>query len=168
MACCICLANEGPPLLIPCGCGCREAAGCVHVASAGYHAGWHACPTCKQGYTGAMELGPAEALWVRLQVRVWVSRSGGMRARGISRLPRGLACVPDLQAGLHGRDGAWPGGSPVGAAASPASRGRTPPVCAEHSSCRMQSGGPLRRGGSSRPGDRTSLQRCGVCMAPTT
>ena len=69
MACCICLANEGPPLLIPCGCGCREAAGCVHVASAGYHAGWHACPTCKQGYTGAMELGPAEALWVRLQVR---------------------------------------------------------------------------------------------------
>ena len=35
----------------------------------GYHAGWIACPTCKQQYTGAMELGLAEAVWARLHGR---------------------------------------------------------------------------------------------------
>ena len=78
MACCICLDNDGPPLPIQCGCGCREEAGCAHVAckiayakhqGPGYHEGWYACPTCKQDYTGAMQLGLAEALWARLQGR---------------------------------------------------------------------------------------------------
>ena len=32
MACCICLDNDGPPLPIQCGCGCREETGCAHVA----------------------------------------------------------------------------------------------------------------------------------------
>ena len=31
MACCICLGNDGPPLPIQGGCGCREEAGCAHV-----------------------------------------------------------------------------------------------------------------------------------------
>ena len=77
-ACTICLDDEDYPLPIQCGCGCRDAAGCAHVAckteyaehhGAGYHTGWHTCPTCKQRYTGAMELRLAEALRVRLQAR---------------------------------------------------------------------------------------------------
>ena len=35
----------------------------------GYDAGWCACPTCKQNYTGAMQRGMAEALWERLKDR---------------------------------------------------------------------------------------------------
>ena len=78
MACCICLDNDGPPLPIQCGCGCREEAGCAHVAckieqakhqGPGYHVGWYTCPTCKQKYTGAMQLGLAETLWARLKGR---------------------------------------------------------------------------------------------------
>ena len=78
MACCICLDNVSPPLPIQGGCGCREEAGCAHVAckvayakhrGRGYHTGWHTCPTCKQDYTGAMCLGLAEALWARLKGR---------------------------------------------------------------------------------------------------
>ena len=74
MSCSICLDNDGPPLPIQSGCGCRAEAGCVHVAcrvqatehqGMGFHAGWHTCTTCKQRYTGAMELGLAEALWER-------------------------------------------------------------------------------------------------------
>ena len=74
MACSICLDNDGPPLPIQGGCGCREEAGCAHVAcrvqaanhqGLGFHEGWHACTTCKQPYTGAMALGLAEALWER-------------------------------------------------------------------------------------------------------
>ena len=78
MACCICLDNDGPPLPIQGGCGCRGEAGCAHVAcriahakhqGRGHHAGWLTCPTCKQQYTGAMQLGLAEALWARLKGR---------------------------------------------------------------------------------------------------
>ena len=74
MCCSICLDNDGPPLPIQGGCGCRAEAGCAHVAcrvqaaehqKIGYHAGWYTCTTCKQGFTGAMELGLAEALWAR-------------------------------------------------------------------------------------------------------
>ena len=77
-ACTICLDDEDHPLPIQCGCGCRDAAGCAHVAckaayaehqGPGYNESWHKCPTCKQIYTGAMQLGLAEALWVRLQSR---------------------------------------------------------------------------------------------------
>ena len=75
LACIICLDNDGHPLPIQCGCGCRDAAGCAHVAckaayaahqGPGYHQGWIACPTCKQQYTGAMQLGLADTLWARL------------------------------------------------------------------------------------------------------
>ena len=78
MACCICLDNDGPPLPVQCGCGCREEAGCAHVSckiayakheGLRFHKGWYECPTCKQRYTGAMRLGLAEALWSRLQRR---------------------------------------------------------------------------------------------------
>ena len=74
MGCSICLDNAGPPLPIQGGCGCREEAGCAHVAcrvqaakhqGLGFHEGWSACTTCKQQYTGAMQLGLAEALWER-------------------------------------------------------------------------------------------------------
>ena len=78
MACCICLDNDGPPLPVQCGCGCREEAGCSHVAckiahakhqGPGYHEDWCVCPTCKQQYTGPMRLALAGALWARLQRR---------------------------------------------------------------------------------------------------
>ena len=74
MGCSICLDNDGPPLPIQGGCGCRAEAGCAHVAcrvqaaehqGLGFHAGWYTCTTCKQQYTGAMQLGLAEALWER-------------------------------------------------------------------------------------------------------
>ena len=77
-ACTICLDDDAYPLPIQCGCGCRDAAGCAHVAckaeyaahrGPGYHMGWFECPTCKQSYTGPMNLGLAEALWKRLQGR---------------------------------------------------------------------------------------------------
>ena len=66
-ACIICLDNEGHPLPIQCGCGCRDEAGCAHVArkaayaahqGPGCHNCWNVCPTCKQHYTGAMLAGP--------------------------------------------------------------------------------------------------------------
>ena len=77
-ACVICLDAGEDPLPIQCGCGCRDAAGCAHVAckvayakhqGPGYHTGWHRCPTCKQDYTGAMQLGLAETLWRRSKGR---------------------------------------------------------------------------------------------------
>ena len=77
-ACTICLDDDAYPLPIQCGCGCRDAAGCAHVAckaeyaahqGPGFHTGWLECPTCKQKYTGAMKLDLAEALCTRLQER---------------------------------------------------------------------------------------------------
>ena len=78
MCCIICLDNDGPPLPIQGGCGCRAEAGCAHVAckaayaahqGPGCHKGWCVCPTCKQEYTGAMRLGLAETLCARLHGR---------------------------------------------------------------------------------------------------
>ena len=78
MACCICLDNDGPPLPIQCGCGCRNEAGCAHIAckiayakhqGPGYHKDWYDCSTCKQEFNGAMQLGLAEALWSLLKGR---------------------------------------------------------------------------------------------------
>ena len=74
MTCSICLDNDGPPLPIQGGCGCRGEAGCAHVAcrikaaehqGLEFHPGWHTCATCKQAYTGVTQLGLAEALWER-------------------------------------------------------------------------------------------------------
>ena len=78
LACIICLDNDGYPLPIQCGCGCRDEAGCAHVAckaayaahqGPGFHGGWAVCPTCNQEYTGAMLLGLMENLWARLHGR---------------------------------------------------------------------------------------------------
>ena len=77
-ACTICLDDAGYPLPIQCGCGCREAAGCAHVAckaeyaahqAPGWHSDWFSCITCKQEYTGAMKFSLAEMLCARLQGR---------------------------------------------------------------------------------------------------
>ena len=102
MACCICLDNDGPPLPIQCGCGCREEAGCAHLAckiayakhqDPGYRKGWYECPTCKQDYTGAMRRGLAEALWTQLQ---------GRPAEDVHRLcAQNLLAVAYQQAGRY-------------------------------------------------------------------
>ena len=72
MHCSICLDNDGPPLPIQGGCGCRAETGCAHVAcrvqaaehqGLGFHEVWFTCTTCKQQCTGAMQLELAEALW---------------------------------------------------------------------------------------------------------
>lgn len=74
LACTLCLDAQHQPPPIQCGCGCGGAAGSAHVRckveyaehqAPGYHEGWYNCPTCEQGYTGAMLLGLAEALWTR-------------------------------------------------------------------------------------------------------
>ena len=74
MPCIICLDNDGPPLPIQGGCACRAEGGCAHVScrikaaehqGLGFHTGWSTCPTCTQMYTGAMNVGLAEALWER-------------------------------------------------------------------------------------------------------
>ena len=69
--CTICLDGGDEPLPIQGGCGCRGDAGLAHVACKaemnahkgdGYHTGWWECPTCGQGYTGAMRLGLAREI----------------------------------------------------------------------------------------------------------
>ena len=78
LACIICLDNDGHPLPIQCGCGCRDEAGCAHLAckaahaehkGTGYQKGRYACQTYKQKYTGTMLLVVAEAQWARLHGR---------------------------------------------------------------------------------------------------
>jgi tetratricopeptide (TPR) repeat protein len=72
-SCIICLESDPPPIWS--GCGCRSDGGLAHVACLiekavaqqphrGY-AVWQNCQTCKQDFTGAMQLGLAEA---------WMSR----------------------------------------------------------------------------------------------
>jgi hypothetical protein len=75
-ACTICLDSEPPP--IQSGCACRGDAGLAHVecraeaaahrtAHASNRGGWWKCGTCGQDFTGAMQLGLAEALWSSAQ-----------------------------------------------------------------------------------------------------
>ena len=77
-ACCvICLDSSPPP--IQSGCACRGDAGLAHVAcrvkaaesQAPEKKGcvWWECQTCKQAFTGAMQLGLAEAHWTKVQGR---------------------------------------------------------------------------------------------------
>jgi hypothetical protein len=75
--CIICLESDPPP--IQSGCACRgDAAGLAHVecraTAAAYimannntHERWQTCSTCGQEFTGAMQLGLAEAWWSKLQ-----------------------------------------------------------------------------------------------------
>ena len=76
--CTICLDGGEDPEPIQCGCGCRGDAGLAHVAclaevaarkQAGWHEGWHICPTCGQWYMGAMRLGLARVLVDRMGTR---------------------------------------------------------------------------------------------------
>ena len=79
--CCICLcgADEGP--VVHSGCACRGSAGWAHVAcqakaaenqadrsgrcgrTADGFSGWDSCSTCRQYWTGSMQIGLARACW---------------------------------------------------------------------------------------------------------
>ena len=84
-ACIICLDTSPPP--IQSGCACRGESGLAHIAclvraAASQRAQrgsdvWQKCQTCKQGYTGAMRAGLAEA---------WLSRVAGQAAESDERL----------------------------------------------------------------------------------
>jgi hypothetical protein len=74
--CIICLDNDPRP--IQSGCACRGDAGLAHVECRALSAahpmtssksadGWWKCATCKQEFTGAMQLGLAEAWWSMAQ-----------------------------------------------------------------------------------------------------
>ena len=83
-ACIICLDVSSPP--IQSGCACRGDNGLAHIAclvraAASQQAqrgsdAWRQCQTCKQGYTGAMQTGLAEA---------WQSRVAGQAAENSER-----------------------------------------------------------------------------------
>ena len=84
-ACIICLDTSPPP--IQSGCACRGDSGLAHIAcrvraAASQQAQrgrdvWKKCQTCKQGYTGAMQMGLAVA---------WRSRVAGQAAENTERL----------------------------------------------------------------------------------
>ena len=84
-ACIICLDTSPPP--IQSGCACRGDSGLTHIACLVQAAAsqqarrgsdvWQQCQTCKQGYTGAMQRGLAEA---------WRSRVAGQAAESDERL----------------------------------------------------------------------------------
>ena len=84
-ACTICLDASQPP--IQSGCACRGDGGLAHIAclvraAASQQAqrgsdAWRQCQTCKQGYTGAMQTGLAEA---------WRSRVAGQAAESFERI----------------------------------------------------------------------------------
>ena len=84
-ACIICLDTSPPP--IQSGCACRGDSGLAHIAclvraAASQQAQrgsgvWRECQTCKQGYTGTMQTGLAEA---------WRSRVAGQAAESAERL----------------------------------------------------------------------------------
>ena len=70
--CLFCLADgdEASPLLR--GCACRGSAGFGHMrcfVQAGSHnpSSWRTCPVCKQQYTGALQLGLAQAHWAQVR-----------------------------------------------------------------------------------------------------
>ena len=71
-ACFVCLEASPPPIQM--GCACRGDAGLAHIgcliqaaasrAAHGRNAGWWQCSTCKQRFTGAMQIGLAEGWWL--------------------------------------------------------------------------------------------------------
>ena len=84
-ACIICLDASPPP--IQSGCACRGDGGLAHIeclvqlaTSQQAHRGnlaWRQCQTCEQNFTGAMQIGLAEA---------WRSRVAGQPAESLERL----------------------------------------------------------------------------------
>ena len=94
--CIICLDSDPSP--IQSGCACRGDAGLAHVecrAEAAAHRlknsktpdGWWECATCGQDFTGAMQLGLAEAWWSRVQRLPEVDEQ---RLRAAANLARSL------------------------------------------------------------------------------
>ena len=77
-------------------CACRGPdAGFAHlhclVEAAGYNADtWTTCPTCKQDFTGDLQLRLAQASW-----RMWVARDAddGRRLDSADRLAQALQCA---------------------------------------------------------------------------
>jgi hypothetical protein len=75
--CIICLDNDGPPFPLQSGCACRGPSGQAHLAcriEAAVHlqdstgsASWWECGTCKQNFTGSMELGLTRAWHCRTE-----------------------------------------------------------------------------------------------------
>eukprot|EP01043_Picozoa_sp_COSAG02_P020092 COSAG02_NODE_983_length_15470_cov_4.269924_6_plen_446_part_00 len=79
--CCICLCGAGEGPVVHGGCACRGSAGWAHVAcqakaaqnqadtsgvcgrAADGFSGWDSCSTCRQYWTGAMQIGLARACW---------------------------------------------------------------------------------------------------------
>ena len=71
-ACFVCLEASPPPIQM--GCACRGDTGLAHIgclvqaaasrAAHGRNAGWWQCSTCKQDFTGAMQIGLAEERWL--------------------------------------------------------------------------------------------------------
>ena len=71
-ACFVCLEASPPPIQM--GCACRGDTGLAHIgclvraaasrAAHGSNAGWWQCSTCKQHFTGAMQIGLAEDWWL--------------------------------------------------------------------------------------------------------
>ena len=100
--CTICLDGGDDPVPIQCGCACRGDGGLAHIAcraevaarkEAGFHEGWHMCPTCGQQYTGAMELGLAREAVSRLRTR---RRDDYDRLAAADNLGGALRCAGEL------------------------------------------------------------------------
>ena len=92
---CLELADTGGGAAAPTGCACRGSAGRAHLSCLisvarhktdrqDRHTAWIGCPTCKQYYTGPMDVGLARARWAPLRDGPW----GGQRAARRARPPR--------------------------------------------------------------------------------
>ena len=107
-SCIICLESDTspPPIQSESGCACRNCRGdsglahiaCLVRAAASQQAQrgsgvWRECQTCKQGYTGAMRVGLAEA---------WRSRVAGQAAESDERLEAEYILASSLL--LQGKD----------------------------------------------------------------
>lgn len=68
LTCWVCCDGAAAESLLPMGCACRGSAGFAHLlclVSAARHNvdSWTTCPTCKQYYTGEVDVGLAKARW---------------------------------------------------------------------------------------------------------
>ena len=92
------------PPLVHGGCGCIAAAGCglAHIScrskvaayrQAGYHALWTTCQTCRQNYTGEMQLGLARDLCGRLKADGATTKESTDRLNALAMLGAALDSV---------------------------------------------------------------------------
>ena len=105
-ACWVCLEGTEAGGLLPQGCACRGTSGLAHVAciaSAAQNQAtpelvntwWYACPTCKQGYCGAMQLELARARWV---LTSGLPEADADRLSAMTRLAESLQASGDFAA----------------------------------------------------------------------